>query len=222
MPCRIAIDGPAGSGKTTIAKLLAKALGIFYLDTGAMYRIVGLYLEKSNVSNDEEIENKLKELKLSFSNGDFFLNGKKVGDEIRTPEVGIYASKYAKNEIVRRYLTRLQREIAENENIVVEGRDIGTVVLPDAEVKIFLVATQEARAKRRFKELTEKGVEVTYEQVLNEIKLRDKQDSERNVAPLRKAEDAVLIDSTEFSIEEVVQKILEVVKEKCKSLWQRE
>ncbi|ABR31466.1 cytidylate kinase [Thermosipho melanesiensis] len=216
MPCRIAIDGPAGSGKTTVAKLLADALGIFYLDTGAMYRIVGLYLSENNVESDEEIERKLKELKITFSNGNFFLNGRKIGNEIRTPEIGIYASKYAKRLPVRNYLTKIQREIAKNQSIVVEGRDIGTVVLPDAEVKIFLVASQEARAKRRYKELMEKGVEVTFEEVLSEIVLRDKQDSERDVAPLKKAKDAILIDTTNLSIEEVIERILKVVKEKCK------
>lgn len=216
MPCRIAIDGPAGSGKTTIAKLLAKKLGFYYLDTGAMYRIVGLYLQQHNVKNDEEILERLNEIELKFVNGEFYLNGKKVGDEIRTPQAGIFASRFAKNPIVRSFLTKLQQKIAQNEDIVVEGRDIGTVVIPEAEVKIFLVASPDERARRRYNELIKKGVEVTYEEVLNEIKLRDKQDSERDVAPLRKPEDAILIDSTKYTIEEVLEQILEVVSKRCK------
>ncbi|SHH22867.1 (d)CMP kinase [Thermosipho atlanticus] len=218
MPCRIAIDGPAGSGKTSVAKLLAKKLGFYYLDTGAMYRIVGLYLKNKNIDekSHEEIEKELKKLNIQFKEGHFLVNGKEVSDEIRTPEVGIYASRFASVPIVRKYLTELQRKISLNENIVVEGRDIGTVVIPDAEVKIFLTATQEARAKRRYKELTNRGVKVNFEDILNEIILRDKQDSEREIAPLMKAKDAIEIDSTEYSLEEVVDMIYEVVKEKCK------
>ncbi|EKF49392.1 cytidylate kinase [Thermosipho africanus H17ap60334] len=222
MPCRIAIDGPAGSGKTTVAKILADKLGIYYLDTGAMYRIIGLYLDKKGVENDSDIERELSTIKLEFINGDFYINGKRVGDEIRTPYAGICASKYAKKAIVREFLTRIQQKISKNENIVVEGRDIGTVVIPDAEVKIFLVASAEERAKRRYKELLEKGVKVSYEEVLNEIILRDKQDTEREIAPLRQPDDAILIDSTKYTIEEVINKILEVVLEKCKLKLQKE
>ncbi|MBO8160192.1 MAG: (d)CMP kinase [Thermosipho sp. (in: Bacteria)] len=218
MPCRIAIDGPAGSGKTTVAKLLAKRLGFYYLDTGAMYRIVGLYLKNKNISETavEKIKEELEKLKIEFFNGTFVVNGKNIDDEIRTPEVGIYASKYASLPVVREYLTKLQREISLHENIVVEGRDIGTVVIPDAEVKIFLTASPEARAKRRFKELREKGVEVEYEEILNEIIIRDKQDSERKIAPLRRADDAIEIDTTNYTLEEVVNEIFEVVRKKCR------
>lgn len=218
MPCRIAIDGPAGSGKTTVAKLLAKKLGFYYLDTGAMYRIIGLYLKNKNIDENsiEKIREELKNLKIDFKKGQFYVNGKKVSGEIRTPEVGIYASRFASLKVVREFLTKIQREISLNENIVVEGRDIGTVVIPDAEVKIFLTASQEERAKRRYNELKSMGVQVEYEDVLNEIILRDKQDSERDIAPLTKAEDAILIDSTNLSLEEIVNQIYEVVKEKCK------
>ncbi|MCD6104192.1 MAG: (d)CMP kinase [Thermosipho sp. (in: Bacteria)] len=218
MPCRIAIDGPAGSGKTTVAKLLAKKLGFYYLDTGAMYRIVGLYLKNKNINENsiKEISEELKNLKIEFKKGQFYVNGKKVSDEIRTPEVGIYASKFASIPVVREFLTKIQREISLNENIVVEGRDIGTVVIPDAEVKIFLTASQEERAKRRYNELKNKGVQVEYQDILNEIILRDKQDSERDIAPLTKAEDAILIDSTNLSLEKIVNQIYGVVKEKCR------
>ncbi|MDK2886502.1 MAG: CMP/dCMP kinase [Thermosipho sp. (in: thermotogales)] len=218
MPCRIAIDGPAGSGKTTVAKLLAKKLNFYYLDTGAMYRIVGLFLKSKNIDENsiEKINEELRNLKIEFRNGQFYVNGEKVSDEIRTPEVGIYASKFASIPLVREYLTKIQREISLKENIVVEGRDIGTVVIPDAEVKIFLTASPEERAKRRYKELKEKGINVKYEDILNEIRLRDKQDSERKIAPLTKADDAILIDSTGLTLEEVVDIIYEVVKERCK------
>ncbi|QTA37660.1 (d)CMP kinase [Thermosipho ferrireducens] len=217
MSCKIAIDGPAGSGKTTVAKKLAEKLGYYYLDTGAMYRIVGLYLHSKGITPEDEITlSMLEDIDLKFIEGKFFFLGKEAGDEIRTPDAGKYASLYARHPVVRKYLTSLQKKIAQSGNIVVEGRDIGTVVIPDAEVKIFLEASPEARARRRFEELKAKGLNVEYSEILNEILLRDKQDSERDIAPLKPAEDAFIIDTTNLSVSEVIEKILEVVKIKCR------
>lgn len=217
MHCKIAIDGPAGSGKTTIAKLIAQKLGIDYLDTGAMYRIIGLYLHNLGVDpKEKEVEKFLENVKLSYHDGIYYMNGKKMEDEIRTPEAGMYASIYAANPEVRKYLTKMQQEICKERSIVAEGRDIGTVVMPDAPVKIFLVASSEVRAQRRYKELKEKGIEVTFEELLHQIKERDENDSTRAVAPLAKAPDAVEIDTSNLTIDEVVEKVLEIVKERCK------
>jgi len=215
--CKIAIDGPAGSGKTTVAREVAKRLGIDYLDTGAMYRIVGLYLHNCGVSPDstEEIEKTLSSVSIEYKNGKYYLNGKQVGDEIRTAEAGIYASHYGANPLVRKFLTQIQKEICATRSIVAEGRDIGTVVMPDAQVKIFLTASPEVRAKRRYEELKSKGLEVSYHELLKQIIERDKLDSSREIAPLVKAEDAIEIDSSNLSVEEVVQKILEIVRERC-------
>lgn len=217
MHCKIAIDGPAGSGKTTIAKLIAQKLKIDYLDTGAMYRIIGLYLHNLGVDpKEKDIGKFLKDITISYHDGNYYMNGKKIEDEIRTPEAGMYASIYAANPEVRKYLTRMQQEICKERSIVAEGRDIGTVVMPDAPVKIFLVASPEVRAQRRYKELKEKGMEVSYDELLRQIKERDENDSTRAVAPLVKAPDAVEIDTSNLTIDEVVEKILEIVKERCK------
>ncbi len=210
----IAIDGPAGSGKTTVAKTLAKRLGFDYLDTGAMYRAVALFLNERGVSesDNESIEELLKNVKMDYKDGELYLNGKKVGEEIRTAETGILASKYAKNPVVRKHLSRLQREIADNRKMVVEGRDIGTVVLPDADLKIFLTASVEERARRRYEELVKKGEKISYKEVLEQLKRRDEQDSKREVAPLKPAEDAVVIDTTKLTVDEVVDRIVELVR----------
>ncbi len=212
----IAIDGPAGSGKTTVSKLLAKRLGYDYLDTGAMYRAVALFLHERGIPPEDEgrINEVLKSVRMEYRDGELFLNGKKVGDEIRTAEAGVLASNYAKVPIVRKHLTRLQREIADERRIIVEGRDIGTVVLPDAELKIFLTASVEERARRRWKELREKGKDVSYEEILEQLKKRDEQDSKRSVAPLKPAEDAVVIDTTGMGIDEVVEEIVRLVEER--------
>ncbi len=212
----IAIDGPAGSGKTTVSKLLAKRLGYDYLDTGAMYRAVALFLHERGIPPEDEgrINEVLKSVRMEYRDGELFLNGKKVGDEIRTAEAGVLASNYAKVPIVRKHLTRLQREIADERRIIVEGRDIGTVVLPDAELKVFLTASVEERARRRWKELREKGEDVSYEEILEQLKKRDEQDSKRNVAPLKPAEDAVVIDTTGMGIDEVVEEIVRLVEER--------
>jgi len=214
--CKIAIDGPAGSGKTTVAKLIAQSLGIDYLDTGAMYRIIGLFLHQLGLSpNDNCLEKYLEDVKIDYKDGHFYLNGKLVGDEIRTPEAGMYASDFASHADVRNFLTRMQKEICKGRSIVAEGRDIGTVVMPDANVKIFLVASPEVRAKRRYDELKNKGIDVTYEELLEQIIERDKNDSTRDIAPLTKADDAIEIDTSKLTVQQVVDKIIEVVKERC-------
>jgi len=212
----IAIDGPAGSGKTTVAKMLSERLGFDYLDTGAMYRAVALFLHEKGIgeNEDDRIEEVLKGVEMRYERGKLFLNGKEVGDEIRTAEAGILASKYAKNPIVRKHLSRLQREIAKGRKMVVEGRDIGTVVLPDADLKIFLTASLEERARRRYRDLLAKGEKVSFEEVLQKLKVRDSQDSTRKLAPLKPAEDAVILDTTNLSVEEVVEKIERMVRER--------
>uniref|UniRef100_A0A7C4GJP2 Cytidylate kinase n=1 Tax=Fervidobacterium thailandense TaxID=1008305 RepID=A0A7C4GJP2_9BACT len=219
MACRIAIDGPAGSGKTTVARLVAQRLGISYLDTGAMYRIVGLHLSRKGANvKSSSLKDYLTDLRIEYTDGNFYVNGTPVGEEIRTPEAGMYASLYAAHPDVREFLTRIQKEICKERNIVAEGRDIGTVVIPDAEVKIFLVASPEVRAKRRYFELIAKGYKVQYEDVLREIIERDQNDSKRDIAPLSKAVDAVEIDTSDLSIEEVVDMIIKLVRERC---WEK-
>ncbi|MGC8820044.1 MAG: (d)CMP kinase [Fervidobacterium sp.] len=217
MFCKVAIDGPAGSGKTTIAKLIAQRLGIEYLDTGAMYRAVGLYLHNCGADpKDESIDKILDNVKIDYVNGEYFLNGVKVGEEIRTPEAGMYASQFAANPKVRMFLTKVQKAICSNRSIVAEGRDIGTVVMPDATVKIFLIASAEVRARRRYNELVAKDIKVSYDELYKQILERDENDSKRDVAPLVKAPDAIEIDTSSLTIEEVVDKVLNIVKERCK------
>jgi len=214
----IAIDGPAGSGKTTVAKLVAGKLGFGYLDTGAMYRAVALFLHESciNENDDAKIDEALSKVEFEYRDGELYLNGNVVGDEIRSVEAGVLASKYAANAIVRKHLTRLQRKIADDRKMVVEGRDIGTVVLPDADLKVFLTASVEERAKRRWKELKEKGENVSYEEILNQVKERDERDSKRAVAPLKPAEDAIIIDTTGLTPNEVANRIVKIAVERMK------
>lgn len=212
----VTVDGPAGSGKSTIAKIIAKKYGFTYLDTGAMYRMIALYaLENSiDLQDSKAIETMLKNTKLDIVGNQFFLNGKDVSDEIRTPRVSAIVSPVSAIKEVRVKLVDLQREISKGKSVILDGRDIGTVVFPSADVKIYLVASPEERAKRRLKEYEEKGVEADYESVLASIKERDFIDSTRKESPLKKAEDAHEIDSSTMSIDEVVEVISKYIDEK--------
>jgi len=208
----VAIDGPAGSGKSTIAKLLSERLGFNHLDTGAMYRAIGVYLDSKGFTPDNVPDEELENIDMQYVNGELYLNGEKVREEeIRSAKAGQLASSFAVVPKVREKLTQLQRKICENGNFVVEGRDIGTVVLPHAQVKIFLTASFEERVKRRAKELKRKGVELSLEEVARQIEERDKRDSSRDLAPLKPAEDAIVIDTTAKSIEQVLEEVIEVI-----------
>ena len=210
----IAIDGPAGSGKSTIAKLVALELGFEYLDTGAMYRMVTLRLVNKKISLEDirSIEKELKNMKIDIFNNRFFLNNVDVTDEIRTPIVSENVSKVAKIKEIRYKMVELQREISKSKNTILDGRDIGTVVFPNAEIKIYLIADEVERAKRRYSELKNNS-EISFEDVLKNIIERDRIDSTRVESPLKKAEDAIEIDTTGNTIEEVKEKILLVIEE---------
>lgn len=221
MSCVIAIDGPAGSGKGTVTKQLAKKLGFFTMDTGAMYRCVTVYFLNNNITleNDEKIEEALKIIKIDMKEIDgmqnFFLNNINVTSKIRTKEVDAFVSQVSHVPSVRRAMVNLQRELAKGKNMIMEGRDIGTNVFPNAEVKIYLDATPEERARRRLEQNKEKGIEnISYEEILKNVKFRDENDKNSSIAPLKKADDAIIIDSTNISIEDVVEKIENIVKNK--------
>ena len=209
----IAIDGPGGAGKSTIAKLLSKELGMEYIDTGAMYRAVGYKAARDGVDTDSEdaVEAMLADTDIDFVKGDIILDGEVVSDLIRTPEMSMMASKVSAIPSVRKKLVALQRGMGTAKEIVMDGRDIGTNVLPDAPVKIYLNASPEVRAKRRFDELTAKGETVAFEDVLNEMIERDRNDMTRDLDPLRKADDAIEIDTSDMTIEEVVGAIKNIV-----------
>ena len=217
----VAIDGPAGAGKSTIARKVAQELGCLYVDTGAIYRTVGLYALRKGADpkNEGEVVPLLEELKVEMqveSDGiqHMYLNGEDVTAQIREPEISRCASAVSALPPVRAFLLDMQRELARTRSVVMDGRDIGTVVLPDATVKIFLTASPEVRAMRRWKELREKGNTDTYEEVLRDVIQRDYDDSHRAVAPLRQAEDAVLADTSELDLEESIQLLLNIVKER--------
>lgn len=216
----VAIDGPAGAGKSTISRAAAKELGFIYIDTGALYRTVGLNaLRKGADVNDAEsvvatLTDDLK-VELRFIDGEqrMFLNDEDVSDKIRTPEVSSAASITSAVPEVRKYLFDLQKNLAKNNNCIMDGRDIGTVVLPDAKVKIFLTASPEARAQRRYEELIEKGMDVKYDDVLADMIKRDYDDSHRAIAPLKQAEDAVLADTSGNTLEESIALIIKIIKD---------
>lgn len=214
----VTVDGPAGSGKSTIAKIVASKYGLTYLGTGAMYRMIALYALENNVNLEDEksVEAMLENTKLDIVGNKFFLNGKDVSEEIRTPEVSGIVSPVAAIKAVRVKLVELQREISKGKKTILDGRDIGTVVFPNAQVKIFLVASPEERARRRLNEYKEKGIEADFESVITSIKERDHIDSTRKESPLMKADDAVEIDSSVMTIEEVVQAISECIDRKVK------
>ncbi len=220
---RIAIDGPGGAGKSSVAKAVARELGIIYVDTGALYRNIGLFMLDSGIDpkDAEAVSANLDKftLELKFINGRqvIFLNGVDRGDAIRTPEASMAASAVSAIPAVREYLLNMQRDTAKHNSVVMDGRDIGTVILPNAEVKIFLTASPEARAKRRFEELKVKGnTTATYESVYNEMVERDKNDSTRDVAPCVPADDAVFLDNSDLTLEGTCKKILKIIKKKSK------
>ena len=220
MSIAVAIDGPAGAGKSTIARAAAKALGFIYVDTGALYRSIGLNAIRNNVdlSDSNAIENSLEGMKVELAFDAqgaqiVLLNGEDVSSFIRTPEVSMSASKVSAVPAVRAFLLDLQRNMAKTQSVIMDGRDIGTVVLPDAEVKIFLTASPEIRAKRRYDELIEKGQEVKYEDVLADVIERDYNDSHREIAPLKPAEDSKLADTSGLTLEESIELIINLIKE---------
>ena len=213
----IAIDGPAAAGKSTVAKVVAKELSYVYIDTGAMYRTLtyAALEQKVDIENEEQLMEVVKNVNIEFQQGEntqlVFLNGQDVSEVIRTPDVTNRVSIVAKHRLVREEMVRRQQELAEKGGVVMDGRDIGTHVLPDAEVKIFMLASVEERAERRHLENMNKGFDSNLEQLKEEIAQRDKLDSEREVSPLKKADDALELDTTSLSIEEVVQKIMSIV-----------
>ena len=219
---KIALDGPSGAGKSTVAKALAKKLGIIYVDTGALYRTIGLYTKLRGVGmyDTERIKELLPEITLGmeFLGGEQIvkLNGINVGDTIRTGEIARYASSVSAIPEVRAFLLETQRKIARENSVVMDGRDIGTVILPDAEVKIFMFASPEARAERRYRELIAKGESCTFESVLEDIKLRDHNDSTRATAPAVPADDAVMLDNSGLDIDGTVDAVIEIINSKVK------
>ena len=212
MGCNIAIDGPAGAGKSTIAKRVAKELSFIYVDTGAMYRAVALYLLRNEIdgTDAEAVAGNCQSAEVSIR----YENGEQVNQYIRTEEVGNMASKTSANPAVRAHLLNLQRNLAAKNDVVMDGRDIGTVILPDAQVKIYLTASVETRAKRRYDEYLAKGESADLEEIKKDIENRDHQDMTREISPLRQAEDAVLVDSSLMNIDEVVAAILGIYKDK--------
>ncbi len=219
---KIAIDGPAGVGKSTIAKRLASLFHFTYVDTGAMYRTIALYyIEKRlPLENEAVVLSHLNDIEISLRYIDgmqnIFLNGKNVTDLIRTPEVSTGSSQVAVIGGVREKLVKLQREIGEKQNVVMDGRDIGTKVFPDADVKLFLTATCEERAKRRMAEMREKGMEASYDEILESIRFRDENDSNRKIDPLKPASDAIMVDNTQDTLEQTVERIKNIIKERLK------
>lgn len=215
----VAIDGPAGAGKSSVSKAVAESLGYTYIDTGAMYRAAALFAIESGIdirNERDRLINSLDEVKIDIKYTDegqrIFLAGRDVSERIRKEDVSVGASDAAVIPEVREKLVELQRAMAENDNVVMDGRDICSHVLPNAQVKVFLTASSQARAKRRYDQLCEKGIECDFEKIKADMEYRDRNDSERAVSPLRKAEDAVLVDTTELTFEQSVEKIKEIIK----------
>lgn len=218
----IAIDGPAGAGKSTLSRKTAENLGFIYVDTGALYRTVGLKFSRKGADTNLncDIEGILAEttVDIRFVDGEqrVFLDGVDVSDEIRTPTASMMASAVSAKPPVRAFLLEMQRKLARENNVVMDGRDIGTVVLPNATVKIYLTASAEARAERRYKELIEKGTNVTYKEVYDDMVQRDYNDMNREIAPLKQADDAIVADTTECNLEESLELLLKIVKDNTK------
>lgn len=220
MAYSIAIDGPAGAGKSTIAKLLAEKLGYIYVDTGAMYRAMAVYFSQNHVNPEDEREINAAvvnvDITIEYMDGaqQVILNGDNVTGLLRTEETGKMASKTSKYAAVRSKLVDLQRKLAKTTDVIMDGRDIGTTVLPDADVKIYLTASSDARAQRRFDELKEKGQDCDFQVIKEDIENRDYQDMHREISPLKQAEDAVLVDTSDMNIEQVVSAIEKIIEEK--------
>lgn len=217
----IAVDGPSGAGKSTLAKALARELNIIYVDTGAIYRTIGLEVFRRGLDpkNEAGVSAILPELSIRMEYEDdglqhMFLNGEDVTADIRLPSISLYASDVSALPAVRAFLLEMQRELARRNCVIMDGRDIGTVVLPDAEVKIYLTASAEERAKRRFLELAARGAGKTYQEVLEEQRLRDDNDMHRAIAPLKPAEDSVIVDTTELDFEQSKQAVLSIIRER--------
>jgi len=211
----IAIDGPSGAGKTTIAKLVAKELGFDYLDTGALYRTVALALKNNGIGledSDDKLKNLLDNSHIAFNNGKVFLNGKDVSEDIRSSEIDHYSSVFSARKVIRDFLLEVQRDSALDADLVVEGRDTTTVVFSDAKIKIYLSASLEERAKRRYLQFREKGIDISIDESRMNITERDIRDSNREIAPLKIASDALLVDSSNLSVEQVLKKILGFVR----------
>ncbi len=221
MAFNVAIDGPAGAGKSTIAKAVAKNRGLIYVDTGAMYRAVALYILRTGTdANDTEAVAKVcvgADITIAYEDGVqvVYLNGENVNAFLRTEEVGNMASKTSAIPAVRAHLLNLQKNLAANNDCIMDGRDIGTVVLPNAQLKVFLTASSEVRAKRRYDELTAKGEQADFDKIKADIEQRDYQDSHREIAPLKQADDAVLVDSSDMTIDQVIARISELCDEKA-------
>ncbi len=217
----VAIDGPAGAGKSTLARRAARDLGFYYVDTGAIYRTVGYHMDFYGIGprDTDGINRLLGDVNIAIRYDDegvqhMILNGRDVTGDIRTPEMSAIASVISAQPAVREYLLEMQRELARAHSVVMDGRDIGTVVLPDADVKIFLTADPEVRARRRYEELLARGEKVAFENVLADLQQRDRQDSERKLAPLKRARDAVLLDTTEMDLEQAAAALETIVKER--------
>ncbi len=216
----VAVDGPAGSGKGTITKLVAEELNLIYIDTGALYRCITLYMirNKIDLEDTNKIQKMLKSINIEFKkeeNSDkVYLNGEEVSTKIREKEVNEFIPHVSNIVVIRENITNLSRKMADGKDVIMEGRDIGTNVFPNAKIKIYLDATPEERAKRRLKQNEEKGIKISYEDILENIKIRDNNDKTRKIAPLKQAEDAIYIDSTNMTIEEVTEKIVKIIKEK--------
>ena len=217
----VAVDGPSGAGKSTLAKAIARELHIMYVDTGAIYRVIGLAVFRKGVAPRDEaaVTAMLPELEIGMKHGDdglqrMYLNGEDVTSEIRLPEISMYASDVSALPPVRAYLLEMQRKLAREQSVIMDGRDIGTVVLPDAEVKIFLTASPEIRAKRRCLELEQRGTPKPYDEVLAELRERDYNDSHRDIAPLAQAEDAALVDTSDLDFEQSKELLLKTIREK--------
>ncbi|MBQ7334269.1 MAG: (d)CMP kinase [Clostridia bacterium] len=218
---KIAVDGPSGAGKSSLARALAHEMGLIYVDTGALYRTIGLFMTENNIDTHDAdaVAARLGDiqLELTYQNGTqtVLLNGVDVGDKIRTPQISMAASAVSAIPAVREFLLGIQKDMAQKGGVVMDGRDIGTVIMPDADAKLFLVASPAARAKRRYLELCAKGIDCSFEQILEETNRRDQADRERNIAPAVPAEDALFIDNSEYEPAETVAEAMNLIAQKC-------